>query len=441
MEKLFGIPMNDLMANLLVLFGVLTLVAIVIALRNRLIVKMAIRNIPRRRAQTVLIVVGLMLATTLFSAAFAMGDTMTHSFRLLAVDRLGQVDVIVAGEQRDASGRQIYFDESFFDKIRDHLSTDLDVVEGVAPLSRETVPVLAPETSLSESHVQVLAYDEAWMDKFDKLLNEDGGTLSLSALGPQQVYIAAKTAKKLDVRKGDPIQIFAGPDPTNLQVAGIIAKGANPAGDLAIAMPLSRFHALTGTEGRISNVIITNLGDSIEGDNHTDAVIDSLKPLLEGTDLKAWPNKQDALERADEVGAEFSTVFLVFGQFSVAAGILLIFLIFVMLAAERKRELGIARAVGAQRGHVIRLFAYEGVVYALIAAAVGSMLGVVVGLGMVFIIGAALAGEDFDVVFLFNWRSVIIAYTLGMVLTFAVVAFSSWRVSRLNIDSLVTRAV
>ena len=32
-----------------------------------------------------------------------------------------------------------------------------------------------------------------------------------------------------------------------------------------------------------------------------------------------------------------------------------------------------------------------------------------------------------------NWRSVIIAYTLGMVLTFAVVAFSSWRVSRLNI--------
>ena len=400
MEKLFGIPMNDLMANLLVLFGVLTLVAIVIAVRNRLIVKMAIRNIPRRRAQTVLIVVGLMLATTLFSAAFAMGDTMTHSFRLLAVDRLGQVDVIVAGEQRDASGRQIYFDESLFDTVRDHLSPDLDVVEGVAPLSRETVSVLAPETSLSEPHVQVLAYDEAWMDKFDRLLDEDGDTLSLSTLGPEQVYITAKMAKELDVGIGDPIQIFAGPDPTNLQVAGIIAKGANPAGDLAIAMPLSRFQGLTGTEGKINNVIITNMGDSIKGDNHTDAVISSLKPLLEGTDLKAWPDKQDALERAGEIGAEFSTVFLVFGQFSVAAGILLIFLIFVMLAAERKRELGIARAVGAQRGHVIRLFAYEGVVYALIAAAVGSMLGVGVGLGMVFIIGAALAGEDFDIVFL-----------------------------------------
>ena len=72
--------------------------------------------------------------------------------------------------------------------------------------------------------------------------------------------------------------------------------------------------------------------------------------MLEDTGLKAWPVKVDALDDARDIGSEFSTVFLVFGQFSVAAGILLIFLIFVMLAAERKRELGIARAVGAQRG-------------------------------------------------------------------------------------------
>ena len=40
-------------------------------------------------------------------------------------------------------------------------------------------------------------------------------------------------------------------------------------------------------------------------------------------------------------------------SFSIAAGILLIFLIFVMLAAERRGELGIARAVGTRRGHLV----------------------------------------------------------------------------------------
>ena len=78
---------------------------------------------------------------------------------------------------------------------------------------------------------------------------------------------------------------------------------------------------------------------------------------------------------------------MLFGQFSVGAGVLLIFLIFVMLAAERKHELGIARAVGMRRGHLMRMFAFEGALYALLASALGSVAGVGVGWLMVRVIG------------------------------------------------------
>ena len=54
-------------------------------------------------------------------------------------------------------------------------------------------------------------------------------------------------------------------------------------------------------------------------------------------------------------------MFTTFGSFSIAAGILLIFLIFVMLAAERRSELGIARAVGTRRSHLVQTFLFEGV--------------------------------------------------------------------------------
>ena len=64
--------------------------------------------------------------------------------------------------------------------------------------------------------------------------------------------------------------------------------------------------------------------------------------------------------------------FTTFGSFSIAAGILLIFLIFVMLAAERRGELGIARAVGTRRGHLVQMFLFEGLAYDLLAAAVGA---------------------------------------------------------------------
>ena len=68
-------------------------------------------------------------------------------------------------------------------------------------------------------------------------------------------------------------------------------------------------------------------------------------------------------------------MFTTFGSFSIAAGILLIFLIFVMLAAERRGELGIARAVGTRQRNLVQMFLFEGVAYDVLAAAVGAVLG------------------------------------------------------------------
>ena len=432
MEKLFGMPIDQLMVALLVIFGVGVVVMALVALRNRVMLKLAIRNIPRRRAQTALIVLGLMLATLLFSASFATGDTMTHSIRVQAVGELGEVDVVVQAETREASGQPAYFDQSHFHTVQKRLA-DEPAVEGVAPLIQEQAPVLAPSSGLSEPRVHILGVDGAWMDGFDPVVAGDGHTLSVDALMPGQVYLSSELVQELDVVTGDTVQVFLGSQPIAFEMAGVYEKGANPAGELSMVMPLNRLQALTGTEGEINSVIITNQGDAIQGTQHTDQVLSSLEPLLEGSGLEAFTVKQDALDQADEVGSVFSTIFLVFGQFSIAAGILLIFLIFVMLAAERKRELGITRAVGAQRGHVIRMFAFEGAVYSLIAAAVGSLLGVAVGWGLVRIMAVAFGEMDLDLVFAFNWRSLVIAYTMGMVLTFAVVLVSSWRVSRLNI--------
>src|SRR5262245_13686615 len=42
--------------------------------------RMGLRNIPRRRAQSVLVVAGLTLSTLVVTAAFVTGDTINHSF-------------------------------------------------------------------------------------------------------------------------------------------------------------------------------------------------------------------------------------------------------------------------------------------------------------------------------------------------------------------------
>jgi putative ABC transport system permease protein len=202
-----------------------------------------------------------------------------------------------------------------------------------------------------------------------------------------------------------------------------------------MVMPLGDLQKHVSEEGRINEVLVTHRGPAVEGGRYTNKTVDEIQPILSSNNLEADSVKKDAVEGADQRGEIFSTLFVLFGQFSVAAGMLLIFLIFVMLAAERKHELGIARAVGMQRSHLICMFAFEGALYTMVASALGSVAGVGVGWVMVSLIGRSFAGGDGDlrIAFATSPQNVILASCMGMVLTFAVVLVSSWRVSRLNV--------
>jgi putative ABC transport system permease protein len=495
MAELFGIPTAQLTSVLLGVLAVGTLILAMMALRDPTSFRMAIRNFPRRKAQTALIVVGLMLATILFSAAFTTGDTLTNSLRIQALEGVGRVDVVVRAERPESGGgvafgpgagisaapeaREEYFDQDLAGEIRDSLS-GVGSIDGVAPLAKESGPVTAAKANLSEPRVDVLGMDAEHLKGFDDLRTASGKTLSVSDLEKYEVYVSQDTADGLGIGLGDKIEATlvrppsepqnrqrpgathaplarqeAGDGqrppwgggagrptetpgerkPPELEVAGVYESGANPASNTSMVMPLEELQKLVGEERKVNEVLISHRGQAVEGGRYTDKTLDEIESILSSNDLQADPVKKDAVEDADRLGERFSTLFVLFGQFSVAAGMLLIFLIFVMLAAERKHELGKARAVGMQRSHLVRAFAFEGALYALIASSLGSVAGVGVGWVMVRFLGKGFAGgsEDFRIVFATSPRNVILAFSMGMVLTFAVVLLSSWRVSRLNV--------
>ena len=107
-----------------------------------------------------------------------------------------------------------------------------------------------------------------------------------------------------------------------------------------------------------------------------------------------------------------------------------------MLAAERRGELGIARAVGT-RSHLVQTYLFEGVAYDVVAAVVGILLGVAVAYGMVFAMAQALQAFDVELRFDVTAQSLVLAYALGVLLTLIVVTVSAWRVSMLNIATAI----
>lgn len=370
------------------------------------------------------------------------------------------------------------------------------------------------------------------------------------------VYLNRVGAELLDARVGDVLEVYIGPIPLPFRVRAIVDQ-ASPVGALTpvVMLRLDEAQRLLFMDNKVNNILISNLGDEVEGLEQTQAVSARLKALaldpdalnqlfttlqqpevravveaqapsyisesnaefegpeflrgligsfvqitdaraqmatlsaeldapapsaafrdlLTDLELRSWlgdlpvsPDAGAAINRAlsnlnqfdlldplskstvvqvaDVGGLVFSSIFSVFGILSILAGVLLIFLIFVMLAAERRSEMGMARAVGVQRGHLVQMFVTEGMVYDLIAAALGVGLGIVVSYAMVGFLGTLLnrAAEQlggqsglFRVYFSAAPTSIVIAYCLGVLFTFVVVTIAAWRVSRLNIIAAI----
>ena len=90
----------------------------------------------------------------------------------------------------------------------------------------------------------------------------------------------------------------------------------------------------------------------------------------------------DNLLVAVQSGSSLTDLFLVLGLFSIVAGAMLIVGIFVMIAEERKGEMGMLRAIGLTRGNLVYTYYFEGFLYSLGSALAGTLLGLVVGFGV-----------------------------------------------------------
>src|SRR5205823_4819747 len=172
METVFGVSMDAIMVVVLTLAIIVLLVVAFLAWRNPIILRLALRNIPRRRAQTVLIVFGLMLATLLVTAAFGTGDTMTYSMRQAFTASLGGIDLRIqkvnpqiAREGPPDFNRPVpTFDQKLLDKLNGKIGDDIQVVVARKPYDfkvREIVQQNSPSTQfptvfLSLSRLQAM---------------------------------------------------------------------------------------------------------------------------------------------------------------------------------------------------------------------------------------------------------------------------------------------
>ena len=522
MDKIFGIPANNLATVMAVLLIVIFLVVSFGSIRRFILFKMGTRNIPRRKGQSLLIVIGLMLSSIIIATSLGIGDTVRYSIRSVAVDSLGPIDEVIEGPGKQLFGDE-YFDYSEFIYVQ-NISKDNANIEQLIPYIQTTLPASNEDKDIAESSMNIRGIDFNF--SVQKVYeNLDGDNVSVDLLGPDQVFLNYDAGRILKLQKGDSIQIYTNEGPSNFIVADVLKSGGLIGGSTYpyVTFELSALQNLLNKENLLTNIAVSNIGEGDESlkyaedvtkflrsnltnqnvaqevfsllqtneipsilkneaisiketDNETSETLIELSDKLEKdiydddfiTTITDYPTqlvllgilqksglqqeaakilkmsqdltrlrvdniKSDGVRLAEAVSTGVTTIFSIFGSFSIMVGMLLIFLVFVLLAAARSTELGMARAVGLKRRDLIQLFTYEGTLYSFLAAIVGTLLGVGLSFGLVYILQDLIGTDNFQILPYYSPISLLIAFASGLILTFITVVFSAYRASNLNI--------
>ena len=426
--------------TILFVLGVLFALVVFQALRRPMLRRLAVRDATRRPRETALVIAGSLLGTALITGSFIVGDTLDSSIKTSAYTQLGPVDEIVRAPTAEAGSELLANIEAAGDER----------IDGVMSL------VLAESAFVSDASGSKLAEPDGRMIELDfdegRAFGADPSITGISGDTPArgEAVITQDLADEIEVAAGDEITAYLYGKETTLKVDRVVPTvgvaglwlGFRSTSPNAFVAPgtlqeLTPEKLAPGVVPPTTAVVVSNRGGVEGGARLTEGVTETIEDAFPAdATLRVETVKQDQLEGAEEQGDQFSELFISIGSFAIIAGILLLVNIFVMLAEERKGQLGMLRAVGMKRSFLVRTFVIEGAMYSLASAILGALLGIGVGWAIVKIAAPIFGGfGDFslDLRFDFETSSLIAGFSSGGLISLLTVFFTSLRISRINI--------
>jgi putative ABC transport system permease protein len=430
---------------LLLVVAVVMLVTAVLMSRDKIITRLAVRNVRRRKASTALVVAGLFIGTAMITGAQVTGDTMNSLFTRPAHVSYGAVDEGVYS--LDSQGGYALFNDSVYSQVAPRL-LGINGVVGVTPMIVSGVSLFDNTSRVGQSGVALIGVDPNATAALGTFTSANGTAINPDT-GAAGVILNLPAATDLNASVGDTIQIIGFARSESFTVSGIdqsFDRSGFPGDDDHAVVGLFAAQFLLGAAGEINFVAITNSGGVQQGVDLTSQVGPEANSTLSSYtangagSLHAFGNEETAVVAATKDASGLSSFMLIASSFTIIAGVILIVNIFVMLAEERKREMGMARAVGMKRLHLMKMFLFEGTQYAIMASLMGVLAGIAIAYAVLYIIGSILIGViaslDTSAIlqsFTFTPETLVLGFSAGLLITFATVVLASWRVSNLNI--------
>ncbi|MDE3088376.1 MAG: ABC transporter permease [Chloroflexota bacterium] len=324
---------------------------------------LAARYLGGRKLRTFLTTLAIVIGVMVIFGMGILLPTFTDSFNKSLLAASGQTDVMITHKTG----------ENFSATVLNQIKT----INGIAVIggSLERTINLPPDFYGKNSTVNALSLvgidPTVAPDLHDYRLNQ--GRFLKPGDGNVAV-ISEKLADLIGVKLNDTMKM-----PTTQGVVKLTIVGLTPGraliGNEQVLITLSQAQKLLDATGRI-NVIEATLTTKDKAES--DAIVNTIKAQLGNSYTLGGLTS----------GSEFATsmqlagvIFNMFGILTLAMGGFIIFNTFRTIVAERRHDIGMLRAIGANRATIIGLVLTEGLVQGVIGTAIGIGLGYLLGVG------------------------------------------------------------
>ncbi|MCL2407463.1 MAG: ABC transporter permease [Defluviitaleaceae bacterium] len=376
--------------------------------------KLALKNMVRRRGRFVFTLLGITIGMASFVALLSMGNNLRSEVTRQA-DELG-ADIIVMGRvDCPFIHRAVLAGEQLPESVPREVVARIAGIDGITA----AVPYLTLGASIQQTPITLIGILPDEM-KAHRGWGVGNGTFFESEL-ERSVVIGSGIASRFELSVGMKLT-FRGLD---FPIAAILNEtGSND--DISVFMPLSIAQETFGLDDYVSFIAVT-VDDVINIERYIAAIMD-IANLSVSTDEEL-----------------LSSVLLILGSLNITlqliAGVALVAAAFgiinTMLTAiyERRREIGILRAVGGKSGVIFRIFILESGLYGFLGGLFGFAVGFVVSRAAAPLIQqnefvSVLGNPDTAVVF----SAALLFTVLGLSVLIAVISglYPAWRASRLT---------
>jgi putative ABC transport system permease protein len=356
------------------------------------------------------------LGVAFMAGTFILTDTVNRTFTGLFGDVYAGTDAVVRGTEQfqDPQGmgaQRARVDESLMETVRavDGVEAAQGQVIGYARIVTEDGQALGnPATG-----APTLGY--SWGEIGE--LNPFQVATGRAPQGPDEVVIDARSAREAGLAVGDLTTVLVQGPPRQMRIVGTVTFGEadSPGGATVVAFREDVAQQLVAEPGRYDEIsVVAAPGVSQEELAQRIAAV-----LPEGAE--AVTGAAVTKENQDLIGEAmsfFSTFMLVFAVVALLVGAFMIFNTFSITVAQRTREIGLLRALGASRRQVLGSVLVEALAVGVLASGLGIAAGLAVATGLQTLLDVLGFGLP-EGGLVFAGRTVMVSMAAGIGITLA----------------------